>query len=54
MIPLGRKAIALAVVAGMNLVFVGLSLAIGSGFLLLVAILFAFSSGAFALRLLAV
>ena len=54
MITFGQKLVAIAVVCGLNLVFLSVSLAYGSGFLLLIAILFAFSSGAFVLRLLAV
>ncbi|WP_248517655.1 hypothetical protein [Salinarchaeum laminariae] len=54
MISFGQKLVAFAVVIGLNLLFFSLSLAYGAGFLLLIAILFAVSSGAFVLRLRAV
>lgn len=54
MITFGQKLLAVGVVAGLNLLFLSLSFALGSGFLLLIAGLFAFSSIAFALRVLAV
>ncbi|AGN01410.1 hypothetical protein L593_07325 [Salinarchaeum sp. Harcht-Bsk1] len=54
MTTLGQKALAIAVVAGISLVFVAISLALGSGFLLFVAVGFATLSAMFVLRLLRV
>lgn len=51
-ISLGQKALAIAVVAGISLVFVAISLALGSGFLLFVAVGFLALAAVFVARLL--
>lgn len=54
MISFGQKLLAAGVVAGLNLFLFSLSISIGSRLLLFVAVLFAATSSAFVLRVLAV
>lgn len=54
MISFGQKLLAAGVVAGLNLLCFSLSVSLGSGLLLFVAILFGAASLAFLLRVLAV